>query len=97
MSAEEIAPGVTINSEVMGGRPCIAGTRMQTRVAAAYKSAAAFIKDYDGHYTAEQHAAAVAFEASYLGDRLRRLDRLEEAWFDLNEAFDAAREEVAGA
>ncbi len=67
--AKEVFPGVTIDPQVVHGRPVIAGTRVPVEVVVGELASGSSFDDIrqDYHLTDEQIRAALAYAAHLLG------------------------------
>jgi len=67
--AKEVFPGITIDPQVVHGRPVIAGTRVPVEVVVGELANGSSFEDVmqDYHLTNEQIRAALAYAAHMLG------------------------------
>jgi uncharacterized protein (DUF433 family) len=66
--AKEVFPGITVDAEVVHGRPVIAGTRVPVEVVLGELAGGSSFKDLtqDYHLTDEQIRAALAYATQML-------------------------------
>ncbi len=71
-------PNVTCTEGVMGGQPCIVGTRMPVSTVltavAHFGSIQEFLDDYDNRYTVEQVKDAFRFTRDFLDSMYRTVE-----------------------
>ncbi len=70
--AKEVFPGITIDPQVMHGRPVVAGTRVPVEVVVGALAGGSSFDDImqDYHLTDEQIRAALAYAAHLLGSTM---------------------------
>lgn len=101
MATEEIFPGVTIDPEVQGGQPLLAGTRFPTvtvlRYSRNFNGDMSCFRDAFPDVTEGQIRTALAFESTYLGSRMRLLVAIENHVSGIRRAIEAIDEAAAEA